>query len=284
MLTALLADFARLVFFVACAAVLLRASARRGRTGWASRLTERHVAVLGLLTLAVVGAEVFEDVLAGESGPLDTTLLWFVREHVPLALTGIFAAVTRSGSVAFLLPATATCVIVLLVARRRFEALLLAASTSTATLLIYTIKTSVGRVRPALWETQWYSGSSVPSGHTLATAAFATAGAFASRGCGWARAAPQWPSPAVDCAGWFVTARTGRALAFGRARRDMCWGVRAAGLQRGFRSSRHTLDLLALLFVSAQMAQAQSRTLPPCHLFRAPGRPGNRHFPSCALR
>jgi hypothetical protein len=28
--------------------------------------------------LAVVGAEVFEDVLAGESGPLDTTLLWFV--------------------------------------------------------------------------------------------------------------------------------------------------------------------------------------------------------------
>jgi undecaprenyl-diphosphatase len=186
-LTALLADFARLVFFVACAAVLLRASARRGRPGWVSRLTERHVAVLGLLTLAVVGAEVFEDVLAGESGPLDTTLLWFVREHVPLALTGIFAAVTRSGSVAFLLPATATCVLVLLVARRRFEALLLAASTSTATLLIYTIKTLVGRVRPALWETQWYSGSSFPSGHTLATAAFATAGALCVAGL-WPRA------------------------------------------------------------------------------------------------
>jgi undecaprenyl-diphosphatase len=29
-----------------------------------------------------------------------------------------------------------------------------------------------------LWETQWYSGSSFPSGHTLATAAFATAGAL----------------------------------------------------------------------------------------------------------
>jgi undecaprenyl-diphosphatase len=178
MLTALLADFARLFFFVACAAALLRASARRGRPGWASRLNERHVAVLGLLTLAVTGTEVFEDVLAGDSGPIDTALLWFVREHVPLALTGVFAAVTRSGSVAFLLPATVTCVVVLLIARRRFEALLLAASTSTATLLIYTIKTLVGRVRPALWETQWYSGSSFPSGHTLATAAFATAGAL----------------------------------------------------------------------------------------------------------
>jgi undecaprenyl-diphosphatase len=178
MLTALLADFARLVFFVACAAALLHAWARRGRPGWASRLTERHVAVLGLLTLAVTGAEVFEEVLAGESGPLDTALLWFVREHVPLALTGLFAAVTRSGSVAFLLPATAACVVTLLLARRRFDALLMAASMSAATLLIYAIKTLVGRVRPALWETQWYSGSSFPSGHTLATAAFATAGAL----------------------------------------------------------------------------------------------------------
>lgn len=36
----------------------------------------------------------------------------------------------------------------------------------------------VGRARPALWESQWYWGSSFPSGHTLSTAAFSTAAAL----------------------------------------------------------------------------------------------------------
>jgi undecaprenyl-diphosphatase len=176
MLIELLADFARLALIVAGAAAVLQASARRGLPGWAAHLTQRRLAVLGLVTLAMTGAEVFEDVLAGESGPIDTALLWFIRNHVPLGLTGFFAAVTRSGSVAFLLPATVIFVVALLVARRRFEALLMGTSMATATLLVYGIKTLVGRVRPALWETQWYSGSSFPSGHTLATAAFAVAG------------------------------------------------------------------------------------------------------------
>ena len=33
----------------------------------------------------------------------------------------------------------------------------------------------MGRARPELWSTTWYWGSSFPSGHTLSTAAFATA-------------------------------------------------------------------------------------------------------------
>jgi undecaprenyl-diphosphatase len=40
------------------------------------------------------------------------------------------------------------------------------------------MKAIVGRARPALWEAQWYWGSSFPSGHTLNTAAFATAAAL----------------------------------------------------------------------------------------------------------
>jgi hypothetical protein len=35
------------------------------------------LAVLGLLTLAMGAAKVFEDVVAHESGPVDTATLWF---------------------------------------------------------------------------------------------------------------------------------------------------------------------------------------------------------------
>ena len=52
--------------------------------------------------------------------------------------------------------------------RHRFEALLLSTSVSAAAAVVYTVK---------LRETQWYWGSSFPSGHTL-VAAFATAGAL----------------------------------------------------------------------------------------------------------
>ena len=44
-----------------------------------------------------------------------------------------------------------------------------------AGLLTYFIKTLVNRSRPDLWNTEWYSGSSFPSGHTLSAATFATA-------------------------------------------------------------------------------------------------------------
>ena len=47
-----------------------------------------------------------------------------------------------------------------------------------ATLLVWGMKAIVGRARPALWEAQWYWGSSFPSGHTLSTAAFSTAAAL----------------------------------------------------------------------------------------------------------
>ena len=66
----------------------------------------------------------------------------------------------------------------LLIAKRRFEALLLAASVISGATVVYAVKTVVGRARPALWDTEWYWGSSFPSGHTLVVAAFATAAAL----------------------------------------------------------------------------------------------------------
>lgn len=56
--------------------------------------------------------------------------------------------------------------------------MLLGASVITATLVVWGMKAMVGRARPALWDAQWYWGSSFPSGHTLSTAAFSTAAAL----------------------------------------------------------------------------------------------------------
>ncbi len=172
------ADIAKLGLFIACAYALLSVYAQLRRPYWTEHLTKRRFAVLGMLTLAVGGIKLIEDVLAKESGPVDEAILWFFREHVPATLNGFFAVVTLSGSAKFLLPVAVVAAITLFVGRRQFEAVLLGTSMIVATFVIWGMKAIVGRARPALWETQWYWGSSFPSGHTLSTAAFATAAAL----------------------------------------------------------------------------------------------------------
>ena len=178
MLFNIAADIAKLSIFIVCTYALLGAYARRRKPQWTEHLTKRRLAVLGMLTLAVGGIKLVEDVVAKESGPVDEAILWFVRDHMPSALNGFFAAVTFSGSARFLMPVAIISALALLVARRRFDALLVGASVLTATLVVWAMKVIVGRARPALWEAQWYWGSSFPSGHTLSTAAFATAAAL----------------------------------------------------------------------------------------------------------
>ena len=171
-------DIAKLGFFIACSYAVLNAYARRRRPHWTAHLTRRRLAVLGMLALAMGGIKVIEDVVAKESGPADEALLWFVREHVPSALTGFFAVITLSGSAAFLMPTAVVAALLLLAIGQRLEAVLLSGSLAAATIVVWTMKALVGRARPSFWETQWYLGSSFPSGHTLSTAAFATAAAL----------------------------------------------------------------------------------------------------------
>ena len=199
-------DLGKLAFFIATAYLLVQASARRWRPDWSPRLTHRRLAVLGLLTLAMSAIKLIEDVVAQESGPADAAVLWFVREHVPAALRDLFAVLTLTGSAAFLLPASLVAVLALLLARRRFEARLLGASMLAAPLLVFTLKTMVGRERPLLWETQGYWGSSFPSGHTLGTAAFATAAALCLARI-WPRSAPLAITCAVLWAGLVALSR-----------------------------------------------------------------------------
>jgi len=127
------------------------------------------------LVLAVVGIKVSEDAVNLESGPFDLLALQFIHANVPTALNGLFEAATITGSAGVLSPLVTILVVALLCAKRRYEALLLSVSVVSGAIVVYALKVVVGRVRPRLWDTEWYWGSSFPSGHTLVVAALATA-------------------------------------------------------------------------------------------------------------
>lgn len=144
------------------------------RSHWALHFRDRRLHYLLLIGAVVVLAKVTEDVLAQESGAMDRALLLDIHREVPARLLGFFAAATLTGSLKLLGPMTGIGGAMLWLGRRRFEALQLVATMALSSLLVYAAKTTVARVRPALWETQWYWGSSFPSGHTLSSAALAT--------------------------------------------------------------------------------------------------------------
>lgn len=152
---------------------------KRHRPHLATWLRERRLAVFASATLTIVGATVFWQVLGGPASPLDESLMRGLRRLLPASVDGVFGVITRSGSALVVLPTASIAVLGLVLARRRFEAVLVTVSTLSASLLSYLIKSATGRARPELWETQWYWGSSFPSGHTLSTAAFGTALALA---------------------------------------------------------------------------------------------------------
>lgn len=160
--------------------------ARYRRLAWPLP-AKRRVAVLALLVLAVTGIKIGEDAVAGESGPVDEAILLFIHERVPARLTPFFEAITLTGSWSVLFPLGLATATAWLVAKRRLEALLVAASTAAGAAIVYVLKAAVGRDRPELWDTAWYWGSSFPSGHTLVLAAFATAVALSI-----ARVYPAW--------------------------------------------------------------------------------------------
>ena len=175
MIFELIEDIAKLALIVAGLYFAFGAYVRRKQQAWSEPMEKRRLAILLALVLVVSAIKVSEDVLGGESGPIDEAILVFIRSHVPSTLTGFFEAVTFTGSSWALFPLATAATIALLFARRHFEALLLAASVISGAVVVYVVKTVVGRARPELWETEWYWGSSFPSGHTLVVAAFATA-------------------------------------------------------------------------------------------------------------
>lgn len=168
-------DVAGMAIVVAALYTALRVYVRHRWPVWAGPLKERRLGILVTLILAVTAIKVGEDVLLAESGPFDESILRFVHERVPGWSTGFFELVTATGSMRVLLPLVVVATLALALAKQRVEAGLLAASVSFAAAVVYLVKTALGRTRPALWETEWYWGSSFPSGHTLVLTAFVTA-------------------------------------------------------------------------------------------------------------
>ena len=168
-------DIFKLALYVVCAYLAMSVCARYAQTRWLVVLASRRFAVLTLTTLLVLGVKVFEDVLSKESGSVDTAIMWFIKQHTSPALLDFFGLLTWGGAAVFLVPSTTAIGGLLLITRHYRDAILLAAAMTSGSALTYALKALVDRARPELWSTTWYWGSSFPSGHTLSTAAFATA-------------------------------------------------------------------------------------------------------------
>jgi len=170
----LIEDIAKLAFIVGSLYFALNTFIHYKQPTLSNSLHRRRLTILFALILAITTLKVTEDVLGGESGPVDEAILLFIHSHISTKLTGVFEAITLTGSLYVLIPLSFTATIVMLLTRMRYDALLLVASLFSAALVVYVVKMAVGRVRPALWDTEWYWGASFPSGHTLLVAAFAT--------------------------------------------------------------------------------------------------------------
>src|SRR5437773_3083455 len=173
-----LKEIIELTLLVVCLYVMFGVYVRRRLPTWTVPLERSRLVILSVLVLVVLGIKVTEDVIGDESGPVDRAILTFIHGHVSNNLTAFFEAITATASASGLIALTSVATIALLVAKRRLEAFVLFASTTSSAALVYVVKTLVGRERPDLWPAQWYWGSSFPSGHTLVMAAFATAGAL----------------------------------------------------------------------------------------------------------
>ena len=147
----------------------------RHREYWAKQLKQQRLLLLWVIMLFVLLLKVSEDVIALESGPVDKAVLIWIHAMVPNTFTGFFRAVTLSASAKVIFPLLGILTALLFAVRWRFEATVMLSSVMANVLLIYLVKTLVGRERPMLWETEWYWGSSFPSGHTLTSATLATA-------------------------------------------------------------------------------------------------------------
>lgn len=165
-------DFAKLVFITGSLFLTLNTYIRYKQPTLSNSLHRQRFAVLFVLILITITLKITEDVIGGETGAVDEAILWFIHNHLPTTLTGVFEVITLSGSLYFLVPTSVVMTATMLMAKMRYESLLLISSLTTGAIVVYLLKTAVGRNRPSLWDTEWYWGASFPSGHTLMISVF----------------------------------------------------------------------------------------------------------------
>ena len=168
-------DAVKLAVIAVMLLLFVRRYVRARRPGLVDQMERHRLVILTLLAVVLVGIEVSQDALKGDSGPVDRAVLLFIHQRMPAGLTTFFEAVTFTGSFKFFMPLLVVSSIVFACFRRWFDLVFVASATVCGGLTIYLIKTATDRERPALWETKWYWGTSFPSGHTLETACVAMA-------------------------------------------------------------------------------------------------------------
>ena len=149
MIFELIKDTTKLALIVASLYFALGAYVSRKQPAWSGPLEKRRLVIVWVLVLAASAIKVSEDVLGGESGPIDEAILLFIRGHVSGRLTGFFEAITFTGSFRVLFSLATGATITLLCVRRRFEALLLATSVISAATVVYVVKTLTAATREA---------------------------------------------------------------------------------------------------------------------------------------
>lgn len=168
-------DIVKLILIALSLELSIRTFLRAKAPHWSRPLETRRLTVLFILVALGVAIKVTEDVLGHESGPIDEAILWRIHQAPSPGWNSMFEVITFTGSSAFLLPIAAVVSLALLQGGYLREATLLLSSSLSAPLLVYLLKTLIGRARPDLWEARAYWGSSFPSGHTLAVASVTTA-------------------------------------------------------------------------------------------------------------
>lgn len=157
------------------AGVLLSTSwLSRYRPSWHASFGRHRLRLLVVCAAAVLLLQILEEVLGRESDVVDRAVLLAIHAHLPASLRAMFGALTLSASAKVIMPVLAVAAAILLMLRRRRDAIQLVVTAVTSSAVVYIAKTLVGRTRPTLWDTQWYWGSSFPSGHTLTATALAT--------------------------------------------------------------------------------------------------------------
>ena len=78
----LIKDATKLALIVAGLYFALGVYVRRKQPAWSGPLEKGRLVIVLMLVLAVSAIKVSEDVLGGESGPIDEAILLFIRGHV----------------------------------------------------------------------------------------------------------------------------------------------------------------------------------------------------------
>ena len=105
----------------------------------------------------MIAIKISEDVLYKESGVFDKMIMLYIHNYFSGSLNGVFKIITNTASLKVLFPLTLFVTLILLYAKRRFEAELLASSVISNAIFVYIVKAIVDRDRPLLWQTEMYS-------------------------------------------------------------------------------------------------------------------------------